>query len=195
MNILKTCNKCSWMCTTRTQVVTGIGPTDAQLMLIGEAPGENEDLLGEPFMGRAGDLLNKILKETGIDRNKIYITNTVKCRPTEKKGKRLANRAPTQEEIDNCKSWLWKEIKLIKPRLIVTLGKVPTRTLLSLPLQFKMGDYVGKVCEPTWNIEGEIPTIIPCFHPSYLLQHGRRYLDDTKQHFKQIKKEIDAYKF
>ena len=96
------CTRCT-LCETRTNVVAGKGNKNAKLMLVGEAPGADEDLLGEPFVGRCGDLLTKMLTDLGIHRENVYITNTVKCRPVE--GKK--NRPPKKEEIQSCKSWLW----------------------------------------------------------------------------------------
>ena len=113
-------------------------------MLVGEAPGADEDLLGEPFVGRCGDLLTKMLTDLGIDRENVYITNTVKCRPVE--GKK--NRPPKKEEIQSCKNWLWKEIQEVAPKVIVTFGKVPTSLLLKISKhKLKLGDVVGRFCD------------------------------------------------
>lgn len=158
---------CSLCCLSenRTQVVAGKGNLNSRLMIIGEAPGADEDLLGEPFVGRCGDLLTKMLDECEIARDNIYITNVVKCRPVS--GKR--NRAPAADEIQACKRWLWNEMNLIQPKAIITLGKTPTGLILKLKKTFKLGDYI--------NSQHELPylqsSVVPCYHPSYLMQTGR----------------------
>ena len=159
------CIRCG-LCQTRTNVVAGKGSTQAKLMLVGEAPGADEDLLGEPFVGRCGDLLTKMLTGLGINREDVYITNTVKCRPVE--GKK--NRPPKKEEIQSCKAWLWKEMQEISPKVIVTFGKVPTSLLLKISKhKLKLGDVVGKM----QHVDYTESVIVPCYHPSYLMQTGR----------------------
>jgi uracil-DNA glycosylase family 4 len=142
-------------------------------MIIGEAPGRTEAQTNSPFIGRAGDLLSKILKEAGIDREKCYVTNATKCLPTDN-GKKI--RPPSQIEIDNCKKWLWSEIKTVNPRLIFTLGKIPTFLLLSKQLKKSLAlkDVVGK----SHSVDYINSTIIPNYHPSWLMQYGKEY---TKQ--------------
>ena len=117
------CKRCPKLVESRSQIVNGVGPTDAELILVGEAPGENEDKDGEPFVGRSGDVLNETLHDNGVNREDIRITNSVRCRPPE-------NRDPTSEERDNCFSYLEREIAMIEPEAVLTLGKVPTQTLL-----------------------------------------------------------------
>jgi uracil-DNA glycosylase len=118
------CKKCQ-LYKTRTQAVPGYGDTNAKLMILGEAPGKSEDQQGLPFIGRSGKLLTTMLETNGITRDEIYITNTVKCRPPE-------NRNPFALELSTCKAlWLEKQIKLIKPKLIVLLGKVPMTQMLN----------------------------------------------------------------
>lgn len=165
-------------------VVPGVGPETAKLMLIGEAPGKDEDEQAEPFVGRAGQLLDKMLKDAGLNRADAYITNVVKCRPTETNGKFIKNRPPTDEEILYCKKWLWEEMQLIAPQVIVTLGAVPTKTLLQkfLKKPFSMGKVVGKVYQVPYTHS----VIIPAWHPSYLLQHGKAFLEDSMQHYKLV---------
>lgn len=172
---IKQCRKCSELCAARTTIVSGIGPDNAKIMIVGEAPGETEDLTGEPFVGRAGKLLDKILESAGLNRKNVYITNAVKCRPPK-------NRTPTPQELDNCGVYLWLEIQQVKPRLIITLGKTPLVKLLKLKKTIKLGDYIGREIPKEWpNIN---TTILPCLHPSYLLQYGREKLDQTIAHFK-----------
>ena len=162
------CTLCG-LCDTRTNVVVGKGPRPSSLMVIGEAPGADEDLLGEPFIGRCGDLLTKMLDECGVGRDNIYITNVVKCRPVA--GKK--NRAPTSEEIATCKRWLWAEMKSINPKVILTLGKTPTGLLLKLKKTFKLADYINK----EHHLEYLPSLVVPCYNPSYLMQTGRNKMD------------------
>ena len=111
------CNKCE-LCSTRTNLVFGVGNPNAEVMFIGEGPGEQEDLKGEPFVGRGGQLLDKMLAVVDLDRNKnIYIANMVKCRPPK-------NRDPKPEEQDQCINWLRNQVKLIRPKIIVCLGRI-----------------------------------------------------------------------
>lgn len=170
-------------------VVPGVGPMDANLMIIGEAPGADEDLQDEPFVGRAGDLLNKMLKDAGLERSEAYITNIVKCRPTVD-NKQKKNRPPTPSEIRVCKAVLWRELQTVAPAAIITLGATATKTLLSkcselysFNSKFKMEDYVGKTC----GVSYMKAKIVPAYHPSYLLQHGRHLLDKEIEIFKFVK--------
>lgn len=156
-------------------IVHGEGPATAKLMLIGEAPGMDEDTLGTPFCGRCGDLLTKMLTEAGIDRTKVFITNVVKCRPTSPDGKK--NRPPHADEIRICKAWLWKEIQAVKPKAIMTLGKVPSCLLLNTKAQMK--DLVGRTHKLSF-----CDIVIPNYHPSFIMVYGKEYLD----------KSVDIYK-
>jgi DNA polymerase len=163
----------------RNQVVTGKG-NPSSFVVIGEAPGADEDLLGEPFVGRCGELLTKMLDDIDISRDTIYVSNTVKCRPT--KGR--ANRPPTKEEIEACKGWIWNELKLIQPKVIVTLGKAPTSLLLKIKqYKLKMADVVGI---PQY-VDYMESTIIPCYHPSYLMQTGRHKMEASMDALKKAK--------
>ena len=177
---MKYCSKCG-LCKTRTQVVLPATAPNPQIMLVGEAPGADEDIMGSPFVGRAGDLLNKMLKEAGLERDQIYISNTVKCRPSTNGGRK--NRPPTDNEIEQCRGWLWKEIQLIKPKVIVTLGKVPTRLLLKLKKTFKLGDHLGK----THNMDYCEADIIPALHPSFILQYGKDRMLETIDLLRKVK--------
>jgi len=120
--IASVCTKCR-LAGTRTQVVYGTGNPNADLMFIGEAPGRDEDLQGEPFVGRAGQLLTDIIKAMKLTRDDVYIANVVKCRPPE-------NRNPEPDEIEACRPFIRRQIELIKPRVIVTLGKIALQSLL-----------------------------------------------------------------
>ncbi len=163
--------------------VPGDGPITADMMIVGEALGEQESLLELPFQGMAGRMLDRMLEEANIDRTTTYITNAVKCRPTKNNGK--SNRPPSNEEIDKCKSWLYNELCVVRPKVIVTLGKVPTSVLLYktqhmknktyklkdlLQQQFLM-NYYDEVEEVKWD-----SIIVPCYHPSYILGHNRKML-------------------
>jgi len=159
------CTKCV-LSETRTQVVVGSGPTRCNLMIIGEGPGEQEDLNGVPFIGRAGQLLTKILESAGIQRDtQAYITNTVKCRPPE-------NRTPLTAEIEACKPYLIRQIQLVQPRVLVLLGAPSLKTILEemTPISKVRGQwYQAKVDYMTDPLY-----IMPMFHPSFLLRHAAR---------------------
>ena len=118
----KDCNKCE-LCKTRTNLVFGVGDDTSKVMFIGEGPGENEDLKGEPFVGRAGQLLDKMLTAVGLDRSKIYIANIVKCRPPK-------NRDPLPEEKDACIGWLYEQIRIIDPKIIICLGRIAAAIII-----------------------------------------------------------------
>ncbi len=142
---------------TRRKCVFGEGNPFAEIMFVGEAPGENEDRTGRPFVGRAGELLTRIIKAMGYEREDVYIANIVKCRPP-------GNRTPTKEEQRACFPFLQKQIEIIKPKVIVALGAVAASNLLSTsqPLTKLRGQ---------WGYYKDIP-VMPTFHPSYILQRG-----------------------
>lgn len=117
------CEKCPNLVESRNQIVNGVGPLDTDLVLIGEAPGENEDKNGEPFVGRSGTVLDEELEKYGVSRDDIRITNTVRCRPPD-------NRDPHKSEIKNCSEYLVNEIKTIDPEVVLTLGRVPTQAVM-----------------------------------------------------------------
>lgn len=131
------CKACPDLCASRSQIVNGVGPEDADLLFVGEAPGEAEDELGEPFVGRSGDVLETVLRDHGLSRQDVRITNCVRCRPP-------GNRDPTKSELANCRSYLETEIDNIDPVVLVTLGKVPAEHLLdrSVPITEAAGDIV-----------------------------------------------------
>jgi DNA polymerase len=117
------CERCDELCDSRSQIVNGAGPADADLLFVGEAPGANEDEQGEPFVGRSGDVLDEGLREAGLDRGDVRITNCVRCRPPD-------NRDPRTGELANCREYLETEIDRVDPEVVVTLGKVPAEHLL-----------------------------------------------------------------
>lgn len=156
------------------------GSLDAKIMLIGECPGIEEVYQKRPFVGRCGKLLDKILKDAGIKRESCYITNVVKqvCRTGNK------NRPPTEEEIVEWGEGLRNEITSSKCRVIVTLGKTPTRFLLGCKKTFNLGELVGKI----YRREITDAHIIPSYHPSWLLQYGKQEIIETTSLFKKIGK-------
>jgi len=152
---IRQCRKCP-LAELRKNAVPGEGCIDADLMFVGEGPGRDEDLQGKPFVGRAGELLTKIIKAMKFERESVYITNVIKCRPP-------GNRNPKSHEIEACKGYLFKQIELISPKVIVTLGNVPTRFFLNT----KTG---------ITSLRGRFHTykgirIMPTFHPSYLVRN------------------------
>lgn len=159
------CTKCS-LHATRTQTVFGVGNRSAKWMFVGEAPGADEDRLGEPFVGRAGQLLNAILFAMGLKREEVYIANALKCRPP-------GNRDPQPEEVARCEPYLMRQIELIKPRLIVALGRHAAHSLLKTeaPLARLRGQRLFYHGTP----------LIVTYHPAYLLRNPadkRKVWDD-----------------
>ncbi|MBF0277666.1 MAG: uracil-DNA glycosylase [SAR324 cluster bacterium] len=149
------CQRCS-LGATRNNFVFGAGNSQTSLVFIGEGPGADEDRLGEPFVGKAGKLLNKMIHSIGIDRRDVYISNVVKCRPPE-------NRNPEPIEIAKCFSILQRQLELIKPRLIVTLGNVPTRALIP------NAPGITRARGQTYHYQHW--PVLPTFHPAYLLRN------------------------
>lgn len=161
LTTMKDCKRCPLRrgCS---QVVTGAGNFNAKLMIVGEAPGQDEDIEGEPFVGRRGALLNKLLRENEIQREDIYITNAVKCRPP-------GNRKPSQTEMKVCKIWLWEEIQgLPNLKVIATLGATSTGLLLRISAP-TMKDHVGQV----YTVDYTQAKIMPWYHPSFILHRNK----------------------
>lgn len=153
------CSKCTGceLCTARHNVVFGVGNENADIMFVGEGPGENEDLQGEPFVGKAGQLLDKYLDVIGLDRNKnIYIANIVKCRPPQ-------NRDPKDEEQDSCIEWLRHQTRLIQPKIIVCLGRISAQKLIGK--EFRVTQHHGEFVQ-----KGNI-LFMGTFHPAALLRN------------------------
>ncbi len=155
------CERCPDLVESRSQIVNGVGPADAELIFLGEAPGKNEDEEGEPFVGRSGSILDDALRDAGLDRADVRITNCVRCRPPE-------NRDPTTEELGNCRGYLAAELAAIDPELIVTLGKVPSEHLLdrSVAVTKEAGD-VADV-----RLGGEPFRALVSVHPAATLYDG-----------------------
>lgn len=154
----RTCTWCA-LSGSRTQVVFGAGNSDADLMLVGEAPGAEEDRQGLPFVGRSGTLLTRLLADAGLPREDVFITNTLKCRPPE-------NRNPRPEEIETCRPWLTEQIRLIEPRVIATLGNFATKLLSGDPTGITKVHGVPQVgtfgTRTVW--------LYPLFHPAAALR-------------------------
>jgi DNA polymerase len=160
---------CCQLCPQAINIVFGEGNQNAELMFIGEAPGAEEDATGRPFVGAAGKLLDKIIAAIGLKREDIYITNVVKCRPPN-------NRKPTNEEMSACEPFLFNEIEIVKPKLIVTLGATPLASLLNI----KEG--ITKTRGQFYNFHGI--AVMPTFHPAFLLrvpERKREVWEDMKQ--------------
>tara|TARA_B100000035_G_scaffold297200_1_gene289749 strand:- start:3528 stop:4166 length:639 start_codon:yes stop_codon:yes gene_type:complete len=163
----KYCNKCT-LSETRNNVVFGKGSLDAKILIIGEAPGKDEDQTGQPFIGRAGKLLNEILFSMKVTREEVYITNTVKCRPPD-------NRNPSNDEIKSCSGFLDNQINHISPKIIILLGKVAAESIMNT--SETMTSLRGKV---HFYKDTEIPMLV-FYHPAYLLRspsEKRKVWDD-----------------
>ncbi len=150
------CTRCPEPVATRTQTVPGVGNPNARLCFLGEAPGADEDRLGEPFVGRAGQLLNRIIQACGMKREEVYIFNVLKCRPP-------GNRTPTETEATNCWPFLMRQIEIIRPEFICCLGAVAARTLL-------------KTKAPMSRLRGKVHLfqgikVVVTYHPAYLLRN------------------------
>ena len=156
------CVKCPNLASSRKNVVFGVGNIDAQLMFVGEAPGADEDEQGEPFVGKAGQLLTKIIQATGLQRADVYIANILKCRP-DTPGQSAGNRKPTTDEMATCIPYLHEQIDLIRPRVIVALGATAVDGLL--------GKTIGITkLRGTWKTYRGTP-LMPTYHPAYLLRN------------------------
>lgn len=148
------CRRCA-LAETRTQVVFGVGDPTADLVLIGEAPGRDEDLKGEPFVGKAGQLLDKMLAAIGLDRSRVYIMNTIKCRPP-------GNRDPQPDEVAACHDWFVRQLSILQPKVICLLGRVAAQKVLATdaPLRSLRG---------RWHELDGVPVLVS-YHPAYLLR-------------------------
>ena len=170
------CRRCG-LCETRTNVVFGVGNPHAEVMFIGEGPGEQEDLQGEPFVGRAGKLLDDMLELIDLDRSKIYIANMVKCRPPK-------NRDPLNIEQEACSVWLTRQIELNRPKIIVCLGRIAAATYIRD--DFKISREHGQ-----WTVKNGIMTMA-LFHPAALLRDPRRR-PETFEDLKSLQQAIRDY--
>jgi uracil-DNA glycosylase family 4 len=163
------CRRCKLCTLGRSQIVFGVGNPKARLMFVGEAPGEDEDKKGEPFVGRAGQLLTKIIEAIGMTRDQVYIANVIKCRPP-------GNRNPEPDEVASCEPFLFRQIDVIQPKVIVPLGKFAAQCLL------KTMDPITRLRGRQFEYRGAI--LIPTFHPAYLLRNPsakREVWEDMKK--------------
>jgi uracil-DNA glycosylase family 4 len=155
---------------TRTQTVFGVGNRHADWMLIGEAPGADEDRQGEPFVGRAGQLLNAMLYAVGLKRGQVYIANILKCRPPR-------NRDPEPEETERCEKFLLRQVQLVKPKLILALGRIAAQNLLKTDIS------IGRLRGRPFNYGADEVPLVVTYHPAYLLRsprEKRKAWDDLK---------------
>ena len=163
------CRRCKLCSLGRSQIVFGVGSPRARLMFVGEAPGEDEDRKGEPFVGRAGQLLTKIIEAIGMTRDQVYIANVIKCRPP-------GNRNPEPDEVASCEPFLFRQIDVIQPKVIVPLGKFAAQSLL------KTMDPITRLRGRQFEYRGAV--LIPTFHPAYLLRNPsakREVWEDMKR--------------
>ncbi|MFO1419350.1 MAG: uracil-DNA glycosylase [Methylotetracoccus sp.] len=162
---------------TRTQTVFGVGNRGARLMVIGEAPGEQEDLKGEPFVGRAGQLLNEMLRAIGFAREDVYIANILKCRPP-------GNRDPQAEEVDACEAYLQRQVALLAPKVVLAAGRIAAQNLL------KTATPIGKLRGRVHSYRA-IPLVVT-YHPAYLLRtpgEKRKAWDDLRLALRTLREE------
>lgn len=171
--VVSACRKCA-IGSTRRNAVYGSGRASARVMIVGEGPGENEDLQGVPFIGRAGELLTKMLAAIELSRDDVYIANTVKCRPTLDEGGRLKNRPPTQDEMANCRPYLDEQIELVAPEILLCLGAPAAKSFLGK--NFAITRERGR----WFPGPGGIPLIVT-FHPAYILRLTGGNLTEVKR--------------
>ena len=169
------CTRCKLHALGRRQIVFGVGNPNADLMFVGEAPGADEDIQGEPFVGRAGQLLTKIIEAMGLKREDVYIANVIKCRPPQ-------NRNPEQDEVDTCEPFLFQQIDVVKPKVVVALGSFAARALL------RTLDPISRLRGRVYEYRGA--KLVPTFHPAYLLRNpsSKREVWEDMKHVKELLK-------
>jgi uracil-DNA glycosylase len=173
-----TCTLCR-LSAGRTQVVFASGDPDADLMFIGEGPGYHEDKQGLPFVGAAGQLLNRLLADIGLDRDRVYVCNILKCRPP-------GNRDPLPDEVETCTPYLMEQVRLVDPRVIVTLGNFATRFILGRPTA------ISRVRGQRHVVDGRV--VIPTFHPAAILRGGgdsSRQMESVRADFAEVRAALD----
>ncbi len=183
---VRVCTKCPHLACSRTQTVFGVGNPDAELMFIGEAPGADEDKQGEPFVGRAGQLLTRIIETMGLGREEVYIANILKCRP-DTPSSSFGNRPPTPREMETCRPYLLEQIDVIEPKVLVALGAVAVECLLGT--RGTMRELRGR-----WHSYNGTPLMIT-YHPAYLLRNQapsekRKVWEDMLQVLERLEKPI-----
>lgn len=174
--IARDCTECS-LAEGRTNVVFGAGSPDADVLIVGEGPGQKEDELGLPFVGRSGELLDKLLGEIDLAREDVYIANVVKCRPPR-------NRDPRPDEIDACKGYLRRQIELIDPKVVLTLGNFSMKLLLSTSTG------ITRMRGRAYEWWGRF--LIPTFHPAAALRGGERVTNDIRDDLVMVRHVIDG---
>lgn len=174
---IKNCNKCK-LCSGRKNIVFGTGNKNAKIMFIGEGPGADEDIQGEPFVGKAGQLMNKAFEALEIERNNVYIANIVKCRPPQ-------NRNPEKDEAEACMDYLRNQVILVKPKIIVLLGSVALKNILGE--EYGITNSRGK-----WIERKEI-WYMPTFHPAALLRDDSKKIDFWRD-LKLVKEKLEELK-
>jgi len=152
------CTRCPALCESRSRIVNGVGPADADLCFVGEAPGAQEDAEGEPFVGRSGDVLDEALRDRGLARRDVRITNCVRCRPPD-------NRDPTVDELGNCRDYLARELAGVDPAVVVALGKVPAEHLLDRSVA--VTEEAGSLYDA--RVGGATHRVLVCVHPAATL--------------------------
>ncbi len=162
---------------TRTQVVFGVGSPKARVMFVGEAPGANEDEQGEPFVGAAGQLLDRLIEEIGLSRSEVYITNVLKCRPPN-------NRDPKPDEIESCKGYLATQMELVEPEVVVTLGNFATKLILRT--ETGITKMRGQIYDWWRGIQ-----VVPTFHPSAALRGASDVTDAMQADFVLVRSVLD----
>lgn len=183
---VRVCVKCPHLAASRTQTVFGVGNADAELMFIGEAPGADEDARGEPFVGRAGQLLTRIIETMGFARGDVYIANVLKCRP-DMPMRSAGNRPPTPQEMQTCLPYLAAQIEIIRPKVLVALGATAVEGLLGF--RGTMRELRGR-----WHSYENTPLMIT-YHPSYLLRNQapsekRKVWEDMLQVLERLERPI-----
>jgi len=186
-SVVAACRKCE-IGSTRRNSVYGEGDPCAPLMVVGEGPGETEDKQGRPFVGRAGELLDKMLLAIDLPRSDVFICNTVKCRPTLDVGHRLANRAPTPDEMRNCRPYLEEQIAIVRPRVILALGAPAAKSFMGE--KFSITKQRGR-----WFDGPNGTPVIATFHPAYILRQTGGAMTEVKKlvfaDLKQIRARLD----
>ncbi len=175
----KVCTDCR-LSETRNNVVFGVGSPNAEVMMVGEAPGRNEDLEGEPFVGAAGHLLNRLLAEVGMRREDVYIANVLKCRPPN-------NRDPRPDEIESCKGYLRAQLDLVDPQVVMTLGNFATQLLL------RTTTGISRMRGRSYKWwKGKI--VVPTFHPAAALRGGERVTDQIREDLALVRSLLESMK-
>lgn len=170
-------------CRAREGIVAGEGSPHARVALIGEAPGEQEEKQGRPFVGRAGQLLRRTLEEVGISIQDVWISNVVKCRPIDVRGSKVLNRAPTPAEARQWTPWLMRELDILRPRIIVCLGNIAARVLIGK--DFKMMEDRGK-----WYPGPFDSLVLATYHPSFVLRQIGPAAESVRQEFRRDLEEV-----